>query len=88
VECFNASLRGRFARFNRRTKAFNRSPIAIEEAVFLWLNRATLLSNLGRYGGHCTSGVDYSLAENVKTPRRYIFHRKTITNENTEERVA
>jgi IS1 family transposase len=51
VECFNASLRGRFARFSRRTKAYSKSLNSAYNAVFLWVNRDLLLKNIKRYAG-------------------------------------
>ena len=46
VECYNGSLRGRFARFNRKTKSYSKSFDGIENAVFLWINRNLLIKFL------------------------------------------
>jgi hypothetical protein len=49
----NGSLRGRFARFNRKTKSFSKSYKGLYNAVFLWVNRDMLLENRVRYSSYC-----------------------------------
>jgi hypothetical protein len=53
VETMNGSLRGRFARFNRRTKSYSKSYTGLYNAVFLWVNRDMLLENRVRYSSYC-----------------------------------
>ena len=49
VESFNGSLRGRFARFNRRTKAYSKSFNNLKDTVFIWVNREQYLANIKVY---------------------------------------
>ena len=49
VESFNGSLRGRFARFNRRTKAYSKNFDNLKDAVFIWVNREQYLININSY---------------------------------------
>jgi hypothetical protein len=52
VESWNGSLRGRFARFNRRTKAYSKSFDGMNDAVFMWINRSLLIENRRRYASY------------------------------------
>jgi IS1 family transposase len=56
VESWNASLRGRFARFVRETKAFSRSLQSVCNAVLMWVNRDLLMKNRRRYASYCYEG--------------------------------
>jgi hypothetical protein len=38
VETMNGSIRGRIARFNRRTKSYSKSQQGLQDAVFLWIS--------------------------------------------------
>lgn len=53
VECYNGSLSGRFARFNRKTKAYSKSLSSVKDAVFMWINRILLIDNRRRYASFC-----------------------------------
>ncbi|GHU30143.1 hypothetical protein FACS1894152_8450 [Bacilli bacterium] len=53
VESWNASLRGHFARFVRKTKAFSRSFKSVYNAVLMWVNRGLLMKNRRRYASYC-----------------------------------
>jgi hypothetical protein len=53
VETMNGSLRGRFARFNRKTKSYSKSYEGLYNAVLLWVNRDMLLENRLRYSSYC-----------------------------------
>lgn len=48
AEAYNSSLRGRFARFNRRTKSYSKSFHSVVGAVFLWMHREELFDNMAR----------------------------------------
>ena len=49
VESYNGSLRGRLARFNRRTKSYSKSFNNMYDAVYLWVNRDMLIKNRRKY---------------------------------------
>jgi hypothetical protein len=53
AETMNGSLRGRFARFNRRTKSYSKSYLGLYNAVLLWVNRDMLIENRIRYSSYC-----------------------------------
>ena len=49
VEAWNSSLRGRFARFNRKTKSFSKSIKSVYNTVLMWVYRDVYLQNIKRY---------------------------------------
>ncbi|GMO65708.1 MAG: hypothetical protein Ta2D_11930 [Rickettsiales bacterium] len=58
VECLNGSLRGRFARFNRKTKAYSKSFDNLCSSVYMWIHRNVLIKNRIKYSGY--SGYCYN----------------------------
>ena len=52
VECKWSSLRGRFARFIRRTKAYSKSFNNLCDAVFMWIHRDLLIKNIVKYSSY------------------------------------
>lgn len=49
VEAWNSSLRGRFARFNRKTKSFSKSIKSVYNSVLMWVYRDELINNRLKY---------------------------------------
>ena len=49
VESYNASLRGRLAMFNRRTKSYSKDFNSMNNAVFMWIHREFLMNNIRKY---------------------------------------
>ncbi|GMO66370.1 MAG: hypothetical protein Ta2D_12460 [Rickettsiales bacterium] len=41
VECYNSSLRGRFSKFVRKTKAYSKSFDNLYNSVYMWINQKT-----------------------------------------------
>jgi hypothetical protein len=76
----NGSLRGRFARFNRRTKAHSKSYEGLYNAVFLWVNRNMLIENRVRYSSYCGRCESNNGGSPHKTERK--------TKEKVEDKAA
>jgi hypothetical protein len=53
VETMNGSLRGRIARFIRKTKASSKSFSGLCDAVLLWVYRDLVIENRVRYSTYC-----------------------------------
>jgi hypothetical protein len=80
VETMNGSLRGRFARFNRRTKSYSKSYTGLYNAVFLWVNRDMLIENRIRYSSYCN--------KNEHNNQKNIHSELPSNNYNKKEKVA
>jgi hypothetical protein len=74
----NGSLRGRFARFNRRTKSYSKSFKGLEIAVYLWLNRDRLIENRLRYSSYCGKYPYSNGVENVAEATLLSKNKKAI----------
>jgi IS1 family transposase len=80
VETMNGGLRGRFARFNRKTKSYSKSYIGLYNAVFLWVNRDILIENRIRYSSYCN--------KNECNSQKNVYDQLSSDKQCQKERVA
>jgi hypothetical protein len=60
VECYNGSLRGRIARFIRKTKTFSKNFKSLCDGVTMWIYMDILIKNRMRYASYCYGKKDYN----------------------------